>query len=192
MRMTAVTNLMFSIWVTNCVFKHTARILPLGILHKMLSAGTTHLFRVCVLFFYLPLHWLGSNLNHFSDYHPSTYLNCTLWDLCTNGKPFISPVTQICCHVNSCPDRPRYSATRSNRRTEGINMFTFGLCTSVRLKFRGSLGWRVKLMTGVPHRKNQSLSNKQCSFASQTFLFPLVAWDLFRVPVTKYIFWDYF
>ncbi len=119
-------------------------------------------------------------MNHFfSDNHPSTYLNCTLWDPCTNRKPLIPPVTQICCHVNSCPDRPRCSATRSNRRTEGINKFTFGLCASARLKFRGSLGWRVKLMIGVPRRKNQSLSNKQCSFASQTFLFPLVAWDLF-------------
>lgn len=151
--------LMVYIWVKYCAFKQTAWIVPLNILHKMLSADTANLFQLYVLFFCLRLT-LTRSQPQISDYHPSTYdLNYTLRDLCYSGKPFISRVSQICCHVNSCPDCPRCTATQSNRSTEGINKFTFGLCTLARLQFRGSLGWRVELTIGVPHRNNLFVTN---------------------------------
>lgn len=151
---------MVYICITNCAFKHTAQ-------HAIHRYHTPLSTTVCALFFCLPLTFTSRQ-----HWHPSTYRkSCTFSDLFSkkHKQTFISPVTQICCDVNSCPDRSRYSATQPNRRSEGINKFTFGLCAEARLQFRSSLGWSAKL-TAVSHHKNRHLCIKQCSLASQTFL----------------------
>lgn len=109
-------------------------------------------------------------IHYFSNYHCSTYLNCTTCNISHDKKKknffFLLSLKYVAMIAVS-----QMHSNPSDRRTEDIN-------NSLRKSLRKTLVQEVTGMKGEMNDRSglpttsQSLCNKQCSYQSKTFFLP--------------------